>query len=137
MAEGAFRWVSKLKRGAERPLGVFHTGTIRFVDDEHVRDFQDPRFDGLDLIAQAWGFHDERCMRQSGNIHFTLPCTHCFDNNDLISSGIEDLYHGGRLLSNSAQCAARSHRTDKNSFISGKITHPNPVTQHGTACKWT
>ena len=107
MAEDAFRGVSKLQRGAQRTFRIFHAGAIRFVDDEHIRDFQDPGLDRLDLITETGCFHNDGGMRQPRHIHFALSRADRFDDDDLVARGIEDLHEGSSLLGDAAQRTAR------------------------------
>src|SRR5512141_3189312 len=120
--------MSQLEGGAQRTFGIFDPGPVSFVDDQDVGDLQDAGLDGLDLIAHARGFDDERGMRQTSHIHFALSCAYRFDNDNLVACGGKDLYDGSRLLRKAAQRATRSHRADENARIAGQVTHAYAVT---------
>jgi hypothetical protein len=127
MVDHALRRVSKLERRPKRAFRIFHAGAIGFVNDKHVRDFQNSRLDSLDVIAEAGRLNHNRGMRELSNIHFALACTDGFNNDDIVAGSIKDLCKGSGRLSESAHRAARGHGTDEHTLIAGKIAHAYAV----------
>ena len=112
---------------------MLHAGAIRFVDDKYVRDLQDPRFNGLNVVAQARRFDYYSGVRESCNVHFTLPRADSFDDDDVITRRVEDLRERRGGLRDSTHRTARSHRADEHSVIAGEIAHAHAVAQHRSA----
>ena len=116
---------------------IFHPGSVRLVDDKHIRYFQDPGFDGLDFIAEAGRFDNESRVCETRDIHFALSCADRFDDNDLEPCRIKHLGQRRGGLGNATQRTAGSHRANEDTFVTGQVAHTDSVTKYCTTSEWT
>ena len=129
--------MSELQHAAQRPLCSFSPREVCLINDQNVGDLQDASLDRLDIVSQTGSFDHQSRMRQPGYIHLRLPRSNGFDQDNFISSRIQNLDHTGSGARQPAQRAARGHRSDENASITRQIAHANAVSEQGASSKWT
>ena len=95
-------------------------------------DFHDARFEKLDAVTGAWLGHEAGGVAHTGNIDFTLPYAHGFDNYN-IERGEHGQAHRPDLGAQAAMLAATRQRADKNAIVIDAGFHAQPISQQCTA----
>src|SRR5262245_55571369 len=73
----------------DRADQAIRTLAIRLVDHEDVGDFHDPGLERLHFVAGAGHERDDRDVRRANDIHFVLPDTDRFDDDEILASRVE------------------------------------------------
>ena len=64
-------------------------GPVAFIDHKNIRNFHQTGLHCLNFIPRFRYHHNNRCICQSGNFHFTLPYANRFNNDIVKWTGIQ------------------------------------------------
>ncbi len=106
---------------AHRRIRPFAIGLVHGQD---VCAFEDPRLDGLHLVAHAGRHHDERRRGRTRNLELVLPHAHRLDEDDLVTGGVEHADDVARASREPAEVAPRRERADEDAFVGRMARHP-------------
>src|SRR3974377_126412 len=104
-----------------------------------VGDFQNSGLDRLDLVAEAWRRHDDRCVRGANDFDLVLPYADGLNNDRVETGNVQNIESLERRARQAAACPARRHRADVNSGVDCSLAHAHAIAQYraaGRGARW-
>ncbi len=80
---------------------------INLVDHKHVRNFQNPCLNRLNVVTEAWSTHDYASVCDLHNIDLRLTRTDRFDDHDVHSCGVHGVNRPLYVFGQTSQMTAR------------------------------
>src|SRR5450755_2563871 len=108
-------------------------GPVRHVHHEHVSDLEQPRFDGLDAVAQPRHRHDDDGISDLHDFEFDLTDTDGFHEDDVASERVERPDDVTSRGSEAAGVSARCHASDEDAGVTGMALHANAIAENCAA----
>ena len=72
-------------------------------------------------------------VREAHDVHFVLADAYCFDEDELVSGGVQNQRHIARRPRQAPEKSARRHRTDENARVGGVALHAYAVAENCSA----
>ena len=118
---------------AELARGAIGSGPVGLVDDDEVRDLEQPGLDRLHLVPHLGHLDDDRGLGEARDLDLRLPGTDRLDEDGVVAGGVERRRGDPGRCGEPAELSARGHRAHEDVGVRGVVHHPDPVTEDRAA----
>jgi len=94
-----------------------------------------PALGEVNGVAQAGDQNQTSGVGDADDVHFILPHTDRFNDNDILAGSIEHLHHISSGLGQSAEKTARGHAANENARVGAETAHAHPVAEYCSSGK--